>query len=120
MFNPLASILGVFSRDIGIDLGTATTLVSVRGQGIVIHEPSVVAVDKNTRRPLAIGAEAREMIGRTPANIIAVRPCETVSSRISTSPKMLHYLSTRCTTATRSDALAPRRQILAASPRRKA
>ena len=92
MFNPLTSILGVFSRDIGIDLGTATTLVSVRGQGIVIHEPSVVAVDKNTRRPLAIGAEAREMIGRTPANIIAVRPLrDGVISDFDITEKMLHY-----------------------------
>ncbi len=92
MFNPLASVLGVFSRDIGIDLGTATTLVSVRGQGIVIHEPSVVAVDKNTRRPLAIGAEAREMIGRTPVNIIAVRPLrDGVISDFDITEKMLHY-----------------------------
>ncbi|GAG36558.1 unnamed protein product, partial [marine sediment metagenome] len=55
MFNPIVSFLGLFSRDIGIDLGTATTLVVVRGQGIVIHEPSVVAIDKVTKRTLAIG-----------------------------------------------------------------
>ncbi len=92
MFNPLSRILGVFSRDIGIDLGTATTLVSVRGQGIVIHEPSVVAVDKHSRRPLAIGAEAREMIGRTPANIIAIRPLQDgVISDFDITEKMLHY-----------------------------
>lgn len=66
--------MGLFSLDIGIDLGTANTLVNVRGKGIVINEPSWVAIDKRTRRPLAIGAQAKEMVGRTPANVVAVRP----------------------------------------------
>lgn len=74
MFSPLAWLVGLFSLDIGIDLGTANTLVNVRGRGIVIHEPSWVAIDKRTRRPLAVGAEAKQMAGRTPANIIAIRP----------------------------------------------
>ncbi len=74
MLNPVNSLLGMFSRDISIDLGTATTLVLVQGQGIVIHEPSVVAIDKRTKKVMAIGAEAKEMVGRTPANIIAIRP----------------------------------------------
>ena len=73
-FNPLNWFLGFFSLDIAIDLGTANTLVNVRGKGIVIHEPSWVAIDKKTRKPLAVGAEAKQMVGRTPANIIAVRP----------------------------------------------
>ncbi|MBN1535349.1 MAG: rod shape-determining protein [Anaerolineales bacterium] len=73
-FNPLNWFLGFFSLDIGIDLGTANTLVNVRGKGIVIHEPSWVAIDKKSRKPLAVGAEAKQMVGRTPANIIAVRP----------------------------------------------
>ncbi len=73
-FNPLNWLLGFFSLDIGIDLGTANTLVNVRGKGIVINEPSWVAIDKRTRQPLAIGAEAKEMVGRTPANVVAVRP----------------------------------------------
>jgi len=60
--------------DIGIDLGTATVLVYVRNRGIVLMEPSVVAVDRDSGKPLAIGEEARQMIGRTPGNIIAVRP----------------------------------------------
>lgn len=60
--------------DIGIDLGTATVLVYVRGRGIVIHEPSVVAIDTSTRQVLAVGSEARRMIGRTPKNIVAIRP----------------------------------------------
>ncbi|MEA4908074.1 MAG: rod shape-determining protein [Chloroflexi bacterium] len=66
--------MGLFSLDIGIDLGTANTLVNVRGKGIVINEPSWVAIDKRTRKPLAIGAQAKEMVGRTPANVIAIRP----------------------------------------------
>ena len=64
----------VFGRDIGIDLGTANILVHVRGKGVVIHEPAVVAVDVNTQKICAIGEEAREMIGRTPGNIRAIRP----------------------------------------------
>lgn len=64
----------MFGRDIGIDLGTANILVYVRGKGIVIHEPAVVAVDVNTQKICAIGNEAREMIGRTPGNIRAIRP----------------------------------------------
>lgn len=73
-FNLLNWLLGFFSLDIGIDLGTANTLVNVRGKGITINEPSWVAIDKRTRQPLAIGAEAKEMVGRTPANVIAIRP----------------------------------------------
>ncbi|HEX2952735.1 MAG TPA: rod shape-determining protein [Bacillota bacterium] len=63
-----------FSTDIGVDLGTASVLVYVRGKGILIREPSVVALEKETNRILAVGEEARRMIGRTPGNIIAVRP----------------------------------------------
>ena len=73
-FNPLNTMLGAFSRDLGIDLGTANTLVHVRGKGIVISEPSVVAIDKRTKSVKAVGAEAKAMVGKTPANIIAVRP----------------------------------------------
>ncbi|HAH33010.1 MAG TPA: rod shape-determining protein [Elusimicrobia bacterium] len=64
----------LFSNDIGIDLGTANTLVYVRGKGIVLREPSVVAIDKNKHRVLAVGSEAKLMLGRTPSNIVAVRP----------------------------------------------
>ncbi|OGW82013.1 MAG: rod shape-determining protein [Omnitrophica bacterium RIFCSPLOWO2_12_FULL_44_17] len=67
-------VLGVFSNDIGIDLGTATTLVYVRGQGVVLCEPSVVAIDKFTHQILAVGEEAKRMLGRTPGNILAIRP----------------------------------------------
>src|SRR5437879_11385353 len=72
--NPFNSVMGMFSRDIGIDLGTANTLVVVRGKGIVINEPSVVAIDAKTKRPLAVGADDKHMVGRTAANIVAVRP----------------------------------------------
>ena len=74
MLRPLDWLLGLLSLDIGIDLGTANTLVGIRDRGIVINEPSWVAINKRTRRPLAIGAEAREMVGRTPADIVAIRP----------------------------------------------
>ncbi|HBE88185.1 MAG TPA: rod shape-determining protein [Elusimicrobia bacterium] len=67
-------IFSLFSNDIGIDLGTANTLVYVKGKGIVLREPSVVASDKNRRRVLAVGSEAKLMLGRTPSNIVAVRP----------------------------------------------
>lgn len=67
-------ILGLFSNDIGIDLGTATTLVYVKGEGVVLCEPSVVAIEKDTNRVLAVGEEAKKMLGRTPGNIIAIRP----------------------------------------------
>lgn len=67
-------IYSYFSRDMGIDLGTANTVVHVKGKGIVLQEPSVVALDKESRSILAVGNEAKEMIGRTPGNIIAIRP----------------------------------------------
>ncbi|MEG2570837.1 MAG: rod shape-determining protein, partial [Clostridia bacterium] len=64
----------MFSRDIGIDLGTASILVFVKGKGVVLREPSVVAIDKNTDKVLKVGIEAQKMLGRTPGNIIAIRP----------------------------------------------
>jgi len=63
----------VFGRDIGIDLGTANVLIFMRGKGIVVSEPSVVAVDESTNQVLAVGEEARQMIGRTPGSIVAIR-----------------------------------------------
>ena len=91
-FNTLNWLLGFFSLDIGIDLGTANTLVNVRGKGIVINEPSWVVINKRTRDPLAIGAEAKEMVGRTPANVIAIRPLrDGVISEFEITQKMLEY-----------------------------
>lgn len=66
--------MGFFSRDIGIDLGTANTLVHMKGKGMVVNEPSVVAINTRTNKVLAVGNEAKEMIGRTPGNIMAIRP----------------------------------------------
>jgi len=70
----LTSVLGIWSADVGIDLGTANTLIHVRGRGIVLNEPSVVAVSKRTGQVLAVGGEARRMLGRTPSDIVAMRP----------------------------------------------
>jgi len=92
LFNPINALLGLFSYDIGIDLGTANTLVMVKGRGIVIDEPSVVAIDRETRKVQAIGAEAKQMVGRTPARIVAVRPLrDGVISDFDTTEKMLEY-----------------------------
>src|SRR5439155_24632520 len=70
----LDSLMGFFSTDVAMDLGTANTLVYVRGRGIVLNEPSVVAVDKSSGRVLAVGSEAKLMLGRTPDEISAIRP----------------------------------------------
>jgi rod shape-determining protein MreB len=64
----------MFAKDIGIDLGTANVLIYIKGQGIVLNEPSVVAIDSETKKPLAVGKEAREMLGRTPGTVHAIRP----------------------------------------------
>lgn len=86
------NILNKFTHDIGIDLGTATTIVSVRGIGIVIQEPSVVAMHAGTGAVLAVGAEARRMIGRTPASIVAVKPLKDgVISDFEATEAMLRY-----------------------------
>lgn len=92
MFRPLDWFLGLFSLDIGIDLGTANTLVSIKDRGIVINEPSWVAINRRTRQPLAIGAEAREMVGRTPSDIVAIRPLrDGVISEFEITEAMLDY-----------------------------
>ena len=81
-----------FGHDIGIDLGTATVLAFVKGKGIVLREPSVVAVDNNTGEVLAVGEEARRMLGRTPGNIVATRPLKDgVISDYTVTEKMLKY-----------------------------
>lgn len=88
----LNKILGSFSHDIGIDLGTANTLVYVKGKGIVINEPSVVAINNKTKQILAIGEEARKMVGRTPSHIVAIRPLvDGVVSDFEVTEQMLKY-----------------------------
>lgn len=85
-------ILGFFSHDIGIDLGTANTLVYVRGKGIIVNEPSVVALNARTKQVLAIGDDARKMVGRTPSSIVAVRPLvDGVISDFEVTEQMLKY-----------------------------
>jgi rod shape-determining protein MreB len=85
-------LLGWFSNDLAIDLGTANTLVFVKDMGIVCNEPSVVAILKDTGRVLAVGAEAQRMLGKTPANIIAMRPLkEGVIADFDKTGEMLKY-----------------------------
>jgi actin-like ATPase involved in cell morphogenesis len=86
-------ILGYFSYDIGIDLGTANTLVYVKGRGIVINEPSIVAVNTKTGQVVAVGQLAKDMLGRTPAHIQAVQPVvDGVISDFEVTSEMLSYL----------------------------
>lgn len=93
MQSPFDFLLGIFSLDIGIDLGTANTLVSVRGKGIVINEPSFVALEKKTRRPIEVGARAKEMWNKNPKDIIVVRPLrDGVISEFEVTEAMLHHL----------------------------
>ncbi|MDE7383369.1 MAG: rod shape-determining protein, partial [Treponemataceae bacterium] len=93
-----------FSTDIGIDLGTCNTLIYVRGKGIVIDEPSVVAVEKGTKRILAVGADAKNMLEKTPSNIIAIRPlADGVISDIDSCERMIKYFMQK---------IIPRHQII--------
>ena len=79
-------------RDMAVDLGTANTLVYVRGRGIVLNEPSVVAINTNTQGIVAVGSEAKRMIGRTPENIVAIRPLKDgVIADFDTTERMLRY-----------------------------
>ena len=87
-----------FGQDIGIDLGTATIIVYVKGKGITLREPAVVAIDKNTNEVLAVGQNARKMLGRTPGNIVAIRPLrDGVISDYTVTEKMLKYFISKVT-----------------------
>jgi rod shape-determining protein MreB len=93
VLSPLDYFFGLFSLDIGIDLGTAYTLVSVRGKGIVINEPSFVALDRRTRQPIEVGARAKEMWSKNPKDILIVRPLrDGVISEYEVTARMLDYL----------------------------
>ena len=82
----------MFNKDLGIDLGTANVLIYIKGQGIVLNEPSVVAIDSETKRPLAVGTEAREMLGRTPGKVKAIKPMKDgVIADFETTEVMLNY-----------------------------
>src|SRR6059036_1509588 len=86
------SILSLFSNDLAIDLGTANTLVFARGKGIVVCEPSIIAVNQKTGKIEAVGKEAKEMLGRTPGNILAIRPMKDgVIADFEHTEKMLDY-----------------------------
>ena len=88
----ISNLLSAFSSDIGIDLGTATTLIYLRGEGIVLCEPSVVAIYKNTGIPLAVGEEAKQMLGKTPGTIVAIRPMrDGVIADFGVTEEMLRY-----------------------------
>ena len=101
-------ILGLFSNDIGIDLGTANTLVYVKGRGIVINEPSIVAINQKTGAVVAVGAQAKEMLGRTPQHIVAVQPViDGVISDFEVTSEMLSYLINKAQ-AGRKKLLGPR------------
>lgn len=109
------SIFGNLSKDIGIDLGTANTLVYVRGKGIVINEPSVVAINKKTGQILAIGKEAKQMVGKTPGHIVATRPLvDGVVSDFEVTEQMLRYFIEKV--HKESFSLFPRPRVLIGIP----
>src|ERR1700730_17934697 len=90
--NLFRGLLSRFSRDMGIDLCTANTLVHVRGRGILLREPSVVAIDSETKKVLAVGEEAKRMLGRTPGSILAIRPLKDgVIADFEQTEKMIRY-----------------------------
>lgn len=115
--NPFNTIFGAFSRDLGIDLGTANTLVHVRGKGIVINEPSVVAIDTRTKKVHAVGAEAKAMVGKTPANIVAVRPLKDgVIADFDVVEQMLAYFIKKAHTYAALPLVDPRPRVVVGVP----
>src|SRR5579864_7078473 len=91
-FHNLRSLFSIFSSDLAIDLGTANTLVYARGKGIVVNEPSIVAINKNTAEVEAVGKEAKEMLGRTLCNIIAIKTMQDFFfDDLKITEKMLNY-----------------------------
>jgi len=108
-------ILGVFSQDIGIDLGTANTLVYVKGKGVVLNEPSVVAINQKTKEVLSIGEEAKMMVGRTPSYIVAIRPLsDGVISDFEVTEQMLRYFIQK--TQKQRLTLSPRPRVVVGVP----
>jgi len=111
------NILGLFSSDLGVDLGTANTLIYVSGKGIVVREPSIVAQHKKTKNVIAIGAEARKMIGRTPANLLTVRPMKDgVISDYDTTLAMLSYFVKKIHSTPNKKISIPRPRIILGVP----
>ena len=100
----LSKFMGWLSADMAIDLGTANTLVYVKGKGIVLNEPSVVAIEeyRGKKQVLAVGNEAKQMLGRTPGNINAIRPLrDGVIAAFEIAEEMIKYLSVKCTIVVR-------------------
>ena len=88
----MRSLFSLFSSDLAIDLGTANTLVFAAGKGIIVNEPSIIAVNRNTNEVEAVGKEAKDMLGRTPGNIIAIKPMKDgVIADFKHTEKMLNY-----------------------------
>ncbi|MGB9738043.1 rod shape-determining protein [Chloroflexus sp.] len=115
--NPFNTFFGVFSRDLGIDLGTANTMVYMRGKGIVISEPSVVAIDTRTKKVHAVGAEAKAMVGKTPANIVAVRPLKDgVIADFDVVEQMLSYFIKKAHTYAALPLVDPRPRVVVGVP----
>jgi rod shape-determining protein MreB len=113
----LNKVFGYLSHDVGIDLGTANTLVYVKGKGIIINEPSVVAVNKKTGKVLAIGREAKKMVGKTPGHIIATRPLvDGVVSDFEVTEQMLKYFIDKV--HQQSFSILPRPRVVVGVPSR--
>ncbi len=111
------SIWSFFTNDIGIDLGTSNTMVYMRGKGIIIKEPSVVAVNKKTKQVLAVGSEARRMIGRTPGNIVATKPLrDGVISDFDTTEAMIRYFIKKAHDDDRRSFKIPRPRVVIGIP----
>ncbi|MCX6809551.1 MAG: rod shape-determining protein [Candidatus Berkelbacteria bacterium] len=111
----LKRLFGIFSQDIGIDLGTANTLVYVKDKGVVLNEPSVVAINQKTKQVLAIGEEAKKMVGRTPSYIVAVRPlADGVISDFEVTEQMLRYFIQK--TGKQKWSMTPRPRVVVGVP----
>lgn len=104
----------LFSNDLGVDLGTANILISVAGKGVVVREPSVVAIDKNTGKILQVGAAARNMLGRTPGNVVAMRPLK--DGVISDHEMTVRMLQTLFRAATKSSWFTPKPRVVVCVP----
>ena len=91
-------VFKAFTKDMGLDLGTANTVVFIKGRGIILREPSVVAINRNNKQVLAVGEEAKKMIGRTPGNIVAIRPLKDgVIADFDITQEMLKYFIRKAT-----------------------
>lgn len=115
--NVFNSLWGLITYDLGIDLGTANSMVYMRNHGIVVSEPSVVAIEKRTKSILAVGKDARQMIGRTPANIVAIRPLKDgVISDFDTTQAMIHHFIRQAHTYFGKGFKIPRPRVIVGVP----